>query len=205
MPKPIDDNKEVFELLGSYLKRVSFLNEEEFKLLIPFLKIRKFEKKQVITNIGEVEQYFNFIVKGLVRKYIINGKKEITLQLSHEKHFILSEVSYYFQQPSDAIIETIEPTVVLSMHHQFLDMIFNNYPHFEKAGRLIVTELYVRKERHYYAQLRYTTRERFLNFMETSPGMLQRVPQKYLASYLNIKPETFSRLKHLLLKKKPEL
>ena len=43
-------------------------------------------------------------------------------------------------------------------------------------------------------------RERFMHYMEHHPHMLQRVSQKYLASYLNIKPETFSRLKHLTRK-----
>jgi CRP-like cAMP-binding protein len=50
--------------------------------------------------------------------------------------------------------------------------------------------------------MRLDTRERFLQFVERNPELVQRVPQKYLASYLNMKPETFSRLKHLL-KKRP--
>ena len=49
--------------------------------------------------------------------------------------------------------------------------------------------------------IRYTPRERFLHFMKEQPDLLQRVPQKYLASYLDIKPETFSRLKHLMYMK----
>jgi hypothetical protein len=46
--------------------------------------------------------------------------------------------------------------------------------------------------------IKMTPRERFLNFVMKNPQLMQRVPQKYLASYLNIKPETFSRFKHLL-------
>jgi len=46
-------------------------------------------------------------------------------------------------------------------------------------------------------------RDRFLNFVENHQEVLQRVPQKYLASYLNIKPETFSRFKHLLRTRRP--
>ncbi|MEI9808160.1 MAG: hypothetical protein WDO16_09940 [Bacteroidota bacterium] len=46
--------------------------------------------------------------------------------------------------------------------------------------------------------VKMTPRERFLNFVMKNPDLMQRVPQKYLASYLNIKPETFSRFKHLL-------
>src|SRR5690606_2642563 len=45
--------------------------------------------------------------------------------------------------------------------------------------------------------IKMTPRERFLNFVMKNPELLQRVPQNYLASYLNINPETFSRFKHL--------
>jgi hypothetical protein len=50
--------------------------------------------------------------------------------------------------------------------------------------------------------IRYTTKERFISFMQQNPDLVLRVPQKYLASYLEIQPETFSRLKHLMVKQK---
>jgi hypothetical protein len=50
--------------------------------------------------------------------------------------------------------------------------------------------------------MRLNSHERFIHFIKENPDLLQRVPQKYLASYLNIKPETFSRLKHLLKRKR---
>ena len=49
------------------------------------------------------------------------------------------------------------------------------------------------KDNRYFDQLLQSTRERFLEYVRTHPQMMQRVPQKYIASYLNIKPETFSR------------
>jgi len=71
-------------------------------------------------------------------------------------------------------------------------------------SRLIITELFLQKEYWELERIRYTTKERFVRFMAENPDLFQRVPQKYLASYLNIKPETFSRLKHLLRNKKGE-
>jgi hypothetical protein len=56
----------------------------------------------------------------------------------------------------------------------------------------------VLKDRWQIQLVKMTPRERFLNFVTRNPELMQRVPQKYLASYLNIKPETFSRFKHLL-------
>jgi hypothetical protein len=46
--------------------------------------------------------------------------------------------------------------------------------------------------------VKLSPRERFINFVTKHPELMQRVPQKYLASYLNIKPETFSRFKHMV-------
>ena len=67
-----------------------------------------------------------------------------------------------------------------------------------KNDRQMMTYLFIKKDAKYFAQLNNTTRQRFLHYLKSHPQMLQRVPQKILASYLEIKPETFSRLKHLL-------
>lgn len=71
-------------------------------------------------------------------------------------------------------------------------------PKIERLGRLVITYMFIKKDYRDFSQLKKTTRERFLDYMQSHPDMLQRVPQKYIASYLNIKPETFSRLKHLI-------
>ncbi len=75
----------------------------------------------------------------------------------------------------------------------------------EHLGRIVVTHTMVIKDRWQMQLVKLTPRERFIDFVTKNPELLQRVPQKYLASYLNIKPETFSRFKHLVvnhLKKK---
>jgi hypothetical protein len=66
----------------------------------------------------------------------------------------------------------------------------------------MMTDLLLEKENWLLDNYRFTPRERFLRFMQSRPELLQRVPQKYLASYLQMKPETFSRLKHLVGQKK---
>jgi hypothetical protein len=68
----------------------------------------------------------------------------------------------------------------------------------EHLARLIITYAMVIKDNWQIQLVKMTPRERFLNFVTKNPQLMQRVPQKYLASYLNIKPETFSRFKHLL-------
>ncbi|TAH02712.1 MAG: Crp/Fnr family transcriptional regulator, partial [Sphingobacteriales bacterium] len=133
-----------------------------------------------------------------VRKYMVINKKEITIQLATEGHMIHSEISFNTRVPSDCFIDTIEPTVLISMSYDNLQKVYAAFPEFEKLGRLVITDMFIRKDIRDMTQLKNSTRERFITYMKKHPDMLQRVPQKYLASYLNIKPETFSRLKHLL-------
>lgn len=194
--------KHYLETVHAYFKRFIDMSSEEFAMIAPYFEIRKFAKKTKVLKTGEIDGYFNIIMKGLARKYLLVNKKEITIQLSTEGHMIHSEISFNLQQPSDCIIEAIEPVTFLSMSYANIQMIYEKFPKTEKLGRMIITEMFIKKDQRDFRQLNTTTRERFLNYMQNHPDMLQRVPQKYLASYLNIKPETFSRLKHLLRPKK---
>ncbi len=182
------------------LQRFFPVNEEQSKFLMPYLKVRQFDKKTIILNEGEVEQHLSMVVKGLVRKYVRRAKKDTTLQLATEGHLIDSEISYLRREPSKVIIETIEPSILVSLTHDDMEEVLEKMPGANKMGRLLLTAMFMKKDERMYKQLQMSTRERFLEYNQNHPHMLQRVPQKYLASYLNIKPETFSRLKHLIRK-----
>jgi len=170
--------------------------------MLRYVEIREYDKKARITREGETERYINIVARGLVRKYLPVKGGEQTIQLAVEGHIIHSELSFFYRTPSNAVVETIEPTVLLSISYDSLEQLYKEYPKLERLGRLIVTDLFVKKDIRYFDDLRKTTRERFLDYIKTHSHMLQRVPQKYLASYLNIKPETFSRLKHLMRPRK---
>lgn len=190
------------ESVHAYFNKFLPLSNEEFQDLLPFFEIREFDKKEQVVRLGEIDIYYNIILKGLARKYVMVGKKDVTLQLSTEGQMIHSEISFNRQVPSEAIVETIEPTVLLSISYDNLQLVYKLNPRIERLGRLLITHMFVKKDFRDFAQLKKTTRERFLDYMNSHPAMLQRVPQKYIASYLNIKPETFSRLKHLMRMKK---
>ncbi len=195
-------HKRYLDILYHYFLKFVEMTQEEFDLIAPAFEMRKFDKKIKVLSIGEVEKYFNIIMKGLVRKYIIVKKKEITTQLSKEGQMIHSEISFNLQRPSESIIETIEPTFFISISFENIQKIYEQYPKTERLGRLIITEMFIKKDYRDFEKLNKSTRERFLDYMHNHPEMIQRIPQKYLASYLNIKPETFSRLKHLLRSKR---
>ena len=182
-----------------YLSKFVELTDAEFEQqLMPVIKVRKFGKKELLTKAGEVENNFNFIIKGLIRKYYLKGNHEINTQISTEDHLIVSQESFHSRLPSEYFIETIEPSTVVSITHDDLEKVYESSHKMEHLARLLITYAMVLKDRWQMQLVKMTPRERFLNFVTRNPELMQRVPQKFLASYLNIKPETFSRFKHLL-------
>lgn len=182
----------------TYLNKFAPVTHKEYdKFLVPIIDVRKFHKKEIVSYAGEIEDHFNFIVKGLVRKYYKKGEEEINTQISSEGHLILSQESFHSRKPSEYFIETIEPTTFISIKYNDLEHMYRSSWNMERLGRLIITFSMIIKDNWQMQMVKMTPRERFLHFVEKNPEMIQRVPQKYLASYLNIKPETFSRFKHL--------
>src|SRR5690242_2962520 len=188
----------MLDTLKKYISGFVSLTNEEFALMASVLVIRNFDKKELLTRAGEVENYLNFVVKGLVRKYFYKGRTEIITQIAKEGEFVNSSASFLSGNPSPYLVETLEPSTFLSVTRDQLEKLYENHPRIERVGRIVITHLFLQREEWEHECLRLDTRERFLRFVENNPDLMQRVPQKYLASYLNMKPETFSRLKHLL-------
>jgi CRP-like cAMP-binding protein len=179
-------------------KFILFTQEEYEKLVTPYLVKRKFGKKEIITHTGEVENFLNFIDKGLVRKFYKKGEEEINTQISYEGHIIHSQESFHSRTPSEYTVEAIEPCELTSITYESLETIYSVSKKMEHLGRLVITKTMVLKDKWQSQLVKLSPRERFVQFVTKHPELMQRVPQKYLASYLNIKPETFSRFKHLV-------
>jgi len=184
----------ILKFIQQYIK----VSEQDLNQFIPYFEVRTFSKREEVLRYGQTDDYLNLVVKGLLRKYVLVGKNEKTLQLAIEGKVIQSEVSFHTRVPSNVIIEALEPSIVVSMRYDNVLYVLDNIPVAEKIGRQMMTYLFIKKDAKYFAQLNNTTRQRFLYYLKNHPQMMQRVPQKILASYLEIKPETFSRLKHLL-------
>ncbi len=193
----------MLEMLRQYVSGYVALSKEEFALVSDKLVIRNFEKKQLLVKAGEVEEYLNFVVKGLARMYFYKNKTEVITNIAKEGEIISSSSSFLSGTSSNYYVETLEPSTFLSISRQHLEQAYEESPSIERLGRLMTTYFVLQKEEWELECMRLDTRERFLRFVGNNPELLLRVPQKYLASYLNMKPETFSRLKHLLRRRTP--
>ena len=185
--------------LLDFLNKFIPLSLDEYnELIAPCIIKRHFDKKSVVTTAGEVENYINFIDSGLVRKYYKKANEEVNTQISNEGHIIHAQESFHSRTPSEFSIETIEPTELSSITYECLEKMYSSSEKMQRLGRLVITATMVLKDKWVSQLVKLSPRERFISFVTRHPVLMQRVPQKYLASYLNIKPETFSRFKHLV-------
>ena len=188
----------MLEEFKKYLSKYVEIPPEEFSMLEPLLEIRNYDKKVKVIDLGDEEIYLNYIVRGLVRKFFYKRGEEMITQIAKEGDLISSSVSFLSGSPSTYVIDTIEPTTFISLSKHVVEELYRVDVKWQRAGRLITTDLLMQKEFWELDRVKYTTKERFLRFLTSNGDLFQRVPQKYLASYLNIQPETFSRLKHFL-------
>lgn len=204
LPLSMSVNEKIAGDFVKFLRQFVPLTDTEVKKeLLPIITTREFAKKQVISRAGEIENYMNFISKGLIRKYYKTGAEEHIVQISREGHLISAQESFYTRTPSEYFVEAIEASIVISLTFEDMERLFASSHSFERLGRLVTVHTMVLKDKWQTSLIMQSPRDRFLNFVENHQEVLQRVPQKYLASYLNIKPETFSRFKHLLRTRRP--
>ncbi|MBY0535416.1 MAG: Crp/Fnr family transcriptional regulator [Chitinophagaceae bacterium] len=187
----INETKAFF---GQYIK----LLPQDEAYLVELMQVKQFDKKVILTQLGDIETNVYFVFKGLLKKYFYSGKDEIVAHISREGQLLTSETSLFQNIPSKYILETIEPSILIVFSKQGLENLFSKDKRWERAGRLLISDVLVRKEYWLLNHILYTPRERFFNYVREYPDLLNRVPQKLLASHLNIKPETFSRLKQLI-------
>jgi len=192
----------MLEYVRQFISQHIELTEEEFQTLASKLHLVSFDKKTKLVDIGEVATSFYFVLKEISRRYFYRGKQEVITHLIKEGGMMGSVISFITGEPSRYVVETIEPVTAYSLSKKDLDQLYSTDKKWEKFGRKIMTAFFLQLESQILDNIRYSTKERFINFMKHNPELVRRVPQKYLASYLEIQPETFSRLKHLIVKEK---
>jgi CRP-like cAMP-binding protein len=188
----------MFEDLYSFFNHFIPVSAAEFELIKEKAEVQHFLKKEQLIKAGETEDRLYYITKGLVRQFFYKGKQEVVIDIVSEGTITGSVTSFFTGEPSRYFIEAMEPVTVLTMTKKNLEELYLSDNKWERFGRVLTAHFLLQQERHILDNIRFTIRERFTGFMNEHPDLLLRVPQKYLASYLDIKPETFSRLKHII-------
>jgi CRP/FNR family transcriptional regulator, anaerobic regulatory protein len=160
-----------------------------------YLEIMEVPKGHHLLRAGQRCEYVFVVVTGLIRMYYIKDQEEVCSRFAENQQLILSVNSFYTRAPGYEYIEAIEPSVIARIHYQSLEKLYRRYIEFNLIGRIITQQYFIRSEERLYLLRKQTAEERYEFLCNKYASVVQRVPLKYIATYLGITIETLSRVR----------
>ena len=142
------------------------------------------------------------IMKGVIRAYIKEQGKEITTWINEEGEVVGSIRSLGLSAPPQEYLQALEHTSLVAIPYTLIEYLYANFAEANIVGRLLLEDNYRGAEERAYICRIPSAEKRYLRFMDTQPGIMSRVPLKYIASYLGMTNETISRIRRGLMEKK---
>ncbi|HAA16301.1 MAG TPA: Crp/Fnr family transcriptional regulator [Cytophagales bacterium] len=190
MPHPLLDR------VATYIT----LAENEAQEFLQAFTENQVAKGEYLLQPGKVCQHIHFIAEGLVRHYHADeAGQEITCDFTPEGRFLTDLMSLRSGEPSQYAFIALESTHYYSIPRGPLEQLYAKYPAMETMGRQITEETALRISHQAQAFITQKAEDRYRNFVRQQPELVQRVPQKYVAAYLGIKPESLSRIRKQMM------
>jgi CRP-like cAMP-binding protein len=186
--------KNLHEIVNTKAK----LSIEELSNVIKKANFKKYKRGEIIIKAGEVENYVSFILEGTMRTFFIKDEKEICLEFFFEGDFTGSYASFLTQTPSTLYQDALTNISLVQISFDKLQELYQEYPKFERINRMLTEDLFMKSSDKVIELLSMSAMERYEKLIEQHPKYYQNIPQKYLASYLNITPESLSRIRKQL-------
>jgi CRP-like cAMP-binding protein len=182
-------------LLNNFRRHVA-ISDEEAQVIHSHSSERRFKKGEFITKEGEVNRYTNFIEKGSVRVYYIDSSgQEHIIQLGISGWWTGDFPSFISQKKGILYTETLEPTTVLCLSYENLQILYRDVPVLERCFRLLIQNAYASFQYRILQNLSLDAEQRYLAFSEAYPEIDRQISQKHIASYLGMSAEFLSKIK----------
>ena len=157
-------------------------------------------KGKIMLHEGEVCKNLWSLANGLLRSFHNIGDKETTSRIMFTNHIIISPGSFFKQTPATEFIGALTESIVVTLSYARLQDIYEKFPEFNYHTRLITEDYFYKQEQRLYMLRRHNAADKYTFFMENYRDYLKDIPQKFIASFLNMAHETFSRTRNKLSK-----
>jgi CRP/FNR family transcriptional regulator len=186
-----------------FLKSVSAicpdLTNSELSYFASRLTIKELKKKDLFLESGKIQKAIGYIAKGLTRSFFIDQEgNEITVGFYSEGDYATHYPAFISQKPSRYSIQCLEPTTMVCLSFEDMQLIYQQSPGFEKYGRLITEGILNRQQARIESFIFQTAEERYLDFIEHEPTLFNRISLSLLCSYLGIERQTLTRIRQKL-------
>jgi CRP-like cAMP-binding protein len=186
-----------------YIQKVVPLTEDEAAEFGAAFKEVKIKKRQFIVQPDFVVKHRNFVINGAFRAYVVgdNGQ-DSTIAFAIEDWWVTDYNSYILQKPATMFVVALEDSAILQISYENEQRLKQANHKFETFFRIRAERTAAFMQQRIIANLTQTAEERYDNFIEKYPLIVQRVPQYALASYLGMTTEFLSRIRHKKVFKK---
>lgn len=171
------------------------IEERNLQSFLSFLQAKTFKKGDIILRNEQMENYLSFLKSGIVRFFVENDGKESTFDFIFPNSFYCHYDSFYNRKQTQFSSEAITDLEIYRIHYKDLHYLFNTCQYAKDLSRIAVEKLLEKKVNREISLLTKSPKERYLSLLEEHPKLLQNIPQKYLATYLGVVPETLSRIR----------
>ncbi len=178
-----------------YFSSISPLTQEEGDAIAKSMQTRFFKKGEHLIREGQYSVSTFFILEGCVREYILKEGEEKTTNFFTEEQWAISLNSFNPQNTATHNWVCVEDTTVVVGDEQQAQALFKDFPRFETISRTIMEAAFAEQKEALASYYTDSPEQRYLKLLKSRPGLIQRIPQYHLASYIGVKPESLSRIR----------
>lgn len=190
-----------YDNLRKYCSDVLPFTAPELDLINQYFFQKIIKKKSFLLESNQVCNFLAFIASGTIRHFHIKDGIEKTCDISFENNWVTDFHSFTSHTPGIMNLQAMEDTTVLSIGTDDLAALYQACKRYETFGRLMAERVAQRATTIAMSLSSDKPEERFLKLLDSRPDLFQRVPQKYIANFLGISPESLSRIQKRVLTK----
>lgn len=188
-------------ILENIANHVNLTSEEE-ELFLSKTETKSVKAKTILLSSGDVSKQTYFVNSGILRSFNINDNiVEHVLHFACEGWWIGDMYSYISGKPGNLFIEVLEDAEIVSISKENHQKLYQEIPKLERFFRILAENSLVSHQERLMDNLSLTAEERFEKFCRKYPDLINKVSQKYIASYIGVTPEFFSKMKAKMLKR----
>ena len=177
------------------------LKGEALTAFASILECRKYKRNEMILEEGDTCRSIMFIEEGLVRQYYYKHDKDLTEHISYGDGVVMCIESLFKEEPTRLMVEALEPTTLWHIPKTKLDELSMQYPEIGRLYRKFMEWSLIESQIKADSLRFETAADRYVNLLKRHPQIIQRAPLIYIASMLEMTPETLSRVRSEVLKR----
>ena len=188
--------------MKDFLKQHIELSGQEYESFVAVAKKRIFKRGQVFFEPENVFDKMFFIIKGFCRSYRLVEGDDVTYAFFGKEEFCVDFYSYLTGSESDFFYEALTETTVYEFTKSDFDKFYQTIPQMNKLGRLMAEKAYQLVAERLRENQVDDLETRYLNLLKRNPTLFQSIQQKHIATYLGVKPESLSRIKSQIYRRR---